>query len=67
MQYNRFSVVNIVYVGTLSLDNVHLVNNSEKGLMMSPRSTASASLQDMVAKDVWWPSPNCGPKEVYVD
>ena len=27
----------------------------------------SAKESEVVAKDVWWPSPNCGPKEVYVD
>jgi len=52
---------------TLSLESIVLVNNSQKGLLLSPRTKGSATEQEVVAKDVWWPSPNCGPKEVYVD
>jgi hypothetical protein len=52
---------------SLSLEALVLVNNSQKGLMFSPRTLSAAAQNDVVAKDVWWPSPNCGPKEVYVD
>lgn len=52
---------------TIQLDSVHFVNNSQKSTMLSPRTKGSASESDVVAKDVWWPSPNCGPKELYVD
>jgi hypothetical protein len=52
---------------TVSLESVQLVNNSQKGLMLSPRTKEGVSEKEVVAKDVWWPMPNCGPKEVYVD
>ena len=52
---------------TINVDAVHFVNNSQQGVMMSPRTKAGATEKEVVAKDVWWPSPNCGPKELYVD
>jgi hypothetical protein len=52
---------------TVSLEAVQLVNNGEKGLLLSPRSQGCATEKEVVAKDVWWPSPHCGPKELYVD
>ena len=67
VDFNARHGVHATAASTVCLDNVQLVNNSQKGVMMSPRSAESASVKEVVSKDVWWPSPNCGPKEVYVD
>jgi hypothetical protein len=67
VDFNARHGVTAAQESTVSLESVQMVNNSQKGLMMSPRSKANAKENEVVAKDVWWPMPNCGPKEVYVD
>jgi hypothetical protein len=67
VDFNARHGIHAASASTVSLDRVQLVNNSQKGVMMSPRTADSASVKEAVSKDVWWPSPNCGPKEVYVD
>ena len=67
VDFNARNGVHAREQSTVSLEAVQLVNNGEKGLLLSPRSRGSATEKEVVAKDVWWPSPNCGPKELYVD
>ena len=67
VDFNARHGVTATQESTVSLESVQLVNNSQKGLLLSPRSRAKAAEKEVVAKDVWWPMPNCGPKEVYVD